>query len=226
LLEKLATAESNIELAVRYNRRNTDNRRELKELKIAAGPKPFYADFIQDAIGFVPREQSRGNAKKAVIFIILMMAVFTVIRCTARFYQDYTAQKVVDTSLAHLREDMFAHSMDIEAGFFSEKGTSDTVSRLIRDTTIIGSGIKIIFGKALREPLKAIGMIVVAMFIDYKLTLIFLCGAPLALYTLSQIGRKIKRATKRTLHSWSKMLGKLQDVISAIKVVKVYYKGC
>jgi len=112
--------------------------------------------------------------------------------------------------------------MDIPAGFFTDKGTSDTVSRLIRDTTIIGSGIKIIFGKALREPLKAVGMIVVAMVIDYKLTLIFLCGAPLALYSLSKIGRKIKRATKRTLHSWAKMLGKLQDVISAIKVVKVY----
>jgi ABC-type multidrug transport system fused ATPase/permease subunit len=151
-----------------------------------------------------------------------MMVVFTVIRCIARFYQDYNAQKLVDTSLAHLREDMFAHSMDIPAGFFSDKGTSDTVSRLIRDTTIIGSGIKIIFGKALREPLKAVGMIVVAMLIDYKLTLIFLCGAPLALYALSQIGRKIKRVTKKTLHSWASMLGKLQDVIGAIKVVKVY----
>ncbi|MHC4543397.1 MAG: ABC transporter ATP-binding protein [Planctomycetota bacterium] len=222
LLEKLATAESNTELTIRCKRLNADSRMELKELKIDTGPKPFYADFIQQAIGFVPREQSRENARKAVIFIILMMAVFTVIRCTARYYQDFTAQKVVDTSLAHLREDMFAHSMDIPACFFSEKGTSDTVSRLIRDTTIIGSGIKIIFGKALREPLKAVGMIVVAMLIDYKLTLIFLCGAPLALYALSQIGRKIKRATKRTLHSWSKMLGKLQDVISAIKVVKVY----
>jgi ABC-type multidrug transport system fused ATPase/permease subunit len=222
LLEKLATAESNTDLAIRYNRLNTDNRMELKELKIAAGPKPFYADFIQKTIGFVPREQSRENSRKAVIFIILMMAVFTVIRCTARFYQDYTAQKVVDTSLAHLREDMFAHSMDIPACFFSDQGTSDTVSRLIRDTTLIGSGIKIIFGKALREPLKAVGMIGIAMLIDYKLTLIFLCGAPLALYALSQIGRKIKRATKRTLLSWGKMLGKLQDVISAIKVVKVY----
>jgi subfamily B ATP-binding cassette protein MsbA len=222
LLENLATAKGNTELAILFKRLNADSRMENKELKIATGPKPFYADFIQRAIVFVPREQSKENAKKAVIFIILMMAVFTVIRCTARFYQDYTAQKVVDTSLAHLREDMFAHSMDIEAGFFSEKGTSDTVSRLIRDTTIIGSGIKIIFGKALREPLKAVGMIAIAMIIDYKLTLIFLCGAPLALYALSQIGKKIKRATKRTLHSWSKMLGKLQDVISAIKVVKVY----
>jgi len=222
LLEKLATAKSSTDLAIRYKRLSADSRMELKELKIATGPKPFYADFVQRAIGFVPREQSRENAKKAVIFIILMMVVFTAIRCIARFYQDYTAQKVVDTSLAHLREDMFVHSMDIPVGFFSEKGTSDTVSRLIRDTTTIGSAIKIIFGKALREPLKALGMIVVAMLIDYKLTLIFLCGAPLAMYALSQIGRKIKRATKKTLHSWASMLGKLQDVISAVKVVKVY----
>jgi subfamily B ATP-binding cassette protein MsbA len=222
LLENLATAKSNIELTIHCKRLNAESRMELKELKINTGPEPFYADFIQRAISFVPREQSRGNVRKAVIFIILMMAVFTVIRCIARFYQDYTAQKVVDTSLAYLREDMFAHSMDIPAGFFSEKGTSDTVSRLIRDTTIIASGLKMIFGKALREPLKAVGMVAVAMLIDYKLTLIFLCGAPLALYSLSKIGRKIKHATKRTLHSWSKMLGKLQDVTSAIKVVKVY----
>ena len=222
LVAKFSTAKKNTELLIRYKRLNVESRMELKELTISTGPKPFYADFIQRTISFVPREQSRENSRKAVIFIILMMAVFTVIRCTARFYQDYTAQKVVDTSLAHLREDMFAHSMEIEAGFFTEKGTSDTVSRLIRDTTIIGSGIKIIFGKALREPLKAVGMIAVAMLINYKLTLIFLGGAPLALYALGQIGRKIKRATKRTLSSWSKMLGKLQDVIGAIKVVKVY----
>jgi subfamily B ATP-binding cassette protein MsbA len=222
LLEVLATAEDNSEIAVQYKRLNAEGRMELEDLKLAAGPKPFYADFIQRSISFIPREQSKENAKKTVIFIILMLAVVTAIRCTARFYQDYTAQKVVDTSIAHLREDMFAHSMDIPVGFFTDQGTSDTVSRLIRDTTIIGRGLKIIFGKALREPLKAVGMIAVAMAIDYKLTLIFLCGALPALYALSKLGRKIKRATRKTLQSWSKMLGKLQGVISGIKVVKVY----
>jgi subfamily B ATP-binding cassette protein MsbA len=222
LLEILATAESSSEIAVHYKRVNARGQMELNKLKLAAVPKPFYADFIQEAISFVPREQSRETAKEAVIFIILMLTVVTAVRCIARFYQDYTAQKVVDTSLAHLREDMFAHSLDIPAGFFADRGTSDTVSRLIRDTNAIGSAIKIIFGKALREPLKAAGMIIVAMAIDYKLTLIFLCGAPLALYALSSLGKKIKRATKKTLQSWAKMLGKLQEVISSVKVVKVY----
>ena len=222
LLENLATAENNDEIAVQYKRLDTEGQMELKELKLAAGPKPFYADFIQQAISFVPREQSRENARKAVVFIILMMVVVTAVRCTARFYQDYTVQKVVDSSVAHLREDMFVHSMDIPVGFFADQGTSDTVSRLIGDTSAMGGGIKIIFGKALREPLKAIGMIGFAMAIDYKLTLIFLCGAPLSLYALSKLGKKIKRATKRTLQSWARMLGKLQEVVSAIKVVKVY----
>ena len=222
LLEKLATAENNAELEIVCKRLNADSIMEPLELKLAAGSKPFWADFIQRSISFLPRDLSRANTKKAVIFIIIMLAVVTGIRCTARFYQDYTVQKVMNTSIAHLREDMFVHSMDIPAGFIADQGTSDTVSRLIRDTNEVGIGIKVIFGKLLREPLKAIGMIVVAMAINYKLTLIFLCGAPMALYSLSKLGRKIKRATKKSLLSWSGMLGKLQDVIGAIKVVKVY----
>jgi len=222
LLEKLATAEINAELVIVCKRLNADGMMEPLELKLSAGPKPFWSDFIQRSISFLPRELSKANTRKAVIFIIIMMAVVTAIRCTARFYQDYTVQKVMNTSIAHLREDMFVHSMDIPSGFFADQGTSDTVSRLIRDTSEVGIGIKIVFGKSLREPFKAIGMIVVAMAIDYKLTLIFLCGAPMALYSLSRLGRKIKRATKKSLLNWAGMLGKLQEVIGAIKVVKVY----
>ena len=222
LLEELATAEDNDEIIIQYNRLNSRGQIELKELKLFAGPKPFYADFVQRALSFMPRQEVRENARRAVVFIILMMLVATVVRCTARFYQDYTVQKVVQTSVTYLREDMFKHSMNIPAGFFDSEGSSDTVSRLIHDTNNVGSGIKTLFGKTLREPFKALGMIAMAMAIDYKLTLIFLCGAPMSLYAIGKLGSKIKRVTKKTLISWAKMLGKLQDVISAVKVVKVY----
>jgi len=222
LLEELATAEDNDEIIIQYNRLNSRGQIELKELKLFAGPKPFYADFVQRALSFMPRQEVRENTRRAVVFIILMMLAATVVRCTARFYQDYTVQKVVQTSVTYLREDMFKHSMNIPAGFFDSKGSSDTVSRLIHDTNTVGGGIKTLFGKTLREPFKALGMITMAMAIDYKLTLIFLCGAPMSLYAIGKLGSKIKRVTKKTLISWAKMLGKLQDVISAVKVVKVY----
>jgi len=222
LLARLATAQNNSQLVIQYKRLNTHGQLETKELELSAPDKPFWADMLQRAVGFLPREHTRENAKQAVIFIIIMIAVATAVRCIARFYQDYTVAKVVNSTVAHLRQEMFGHCLDIPAGFFAKEGSSNTVSRLINDTSAVGGGIRILFGKALREPLKAMGMVIVALAIDYKLTIIFLGGLPAFLYAVSKLGTKIKRATKRQLQSWSVMLGKLHEIIAAIKIVKVY----
>jgi len=221
LLEELATTSSGKSITVQY-RRVRGQQFLFGQVQFPAPAKPFYADIVQRSLSFVSREQGQESSKQAVIFIILLLVVVTAVRCTARFYQDYTVRKVVHTTVARLREEMFARSLTIPVGFFAESGSSDTVSRLIRDSDMAGNGVKILFGKALREPLKALFLIVVAMAIDYKLTLIFLCGVPAALYVLGNLGRKMKRATRKTLLSWSAMLRNLQEVTAGMKVVKVY----
>ena len=222
LLRELATAKDDISIVVQYKTLNEPGERVVETGILACGKKPFYADYAQRLLRHVPKEQTRESKKNAVIFIILLMAVVTVVRCMARFYQDYTARKVVHTSLAHLREDAFQHSLEIPVGFFASQGPSDTVSRLVRDTEAIGTGLKVLLGKALREPLKALGLVGMAMLIDRNLTLIFLCGAPISLFVLGKLGKKIRRATRRSLESWAKMLVKLGEAIAAIQIVKVY----
>jgi ABC-type multidrug transport system fused ATPase/permease subunit len=224
LLSELATI-SNVEsIPIQYRRPDEygEFKPEPEKQVLRCGEKPFYAEHAQKLLSFIPKERTRENQKKAVIFIIFLMAVVTMVRCIARFYQDYTVQKLMHTSLAHLRRDAFRHSLEIPVGFFADEGSSNTVSRLYGDIMVIGQGIKVLFGKTLREPLKAIGMISCAMWIDYNLTLIFLCGAPLSLFFINKLGRKIKRATKKSLATWAEMLGKLKEALGAIKVIKVY----
>ncbi|MFH1884881.1 MAG: ABC transporter ATP-binding protein [Planctomycetota bacterium] len=224
LLSELATI-SNVEsIPIQYRRPDESGqfKPEPEKQELRCGKKPFYSDHAQKLLSFIPKERTRENKKKAVIFIILMMAVVTTMRCIARFYQDYTVQKLTHTSLAHLRRDAFRHSLEIPVGFFADEGSSNTVSRLYGDIIVVGHGIMILFGKTLREPLKAIGMISLAMWIDYNLTLVFLCAAPLSLYFINKLGRKIKRATKKSLATWAEMLGKLKEALGAIKVIKVY----
>jgi ABC-type multidrug transport system fused ATPase/permease subunit len=222
LLWELAAIKNVESIAIRYQQIDDQGRAATRVGMLQCGERPFYADYAERLLRFVPHQHSRENKKKAVIFIILMMVVVTVVRCIARFYQDYTVQKVVDTSLARLREDAFKHSLQIPVGFFADQGPSNTVSRLLTDTRLIAIGIKVLLGKMLREPLKAIGMIAAAMWIDRNMTLVFLCGAPPALYAITKLGKKIKRATKKSLASWAKMLGKLREALDALKVIKVY----
>jgi ABC-type multidrug transport system fused ATPase/permease subunit len=242
LLEKLALAPDAAELKIYLKRSDETGQTYDESLFLKALPKPdnlsseeysfrerlewgFKWAVVTKAqwlVGFMSRENTRENKEKAIVFIILVMAVVTIARCTATFCQKYLAEKVVQVAFLHLRRDFFAHVMYMPIGYFSTEGTSDTISRLLGDTAATGKGVKILLGKALREPIKAICCLVIAFIISWQLTLIFLCVAPVTFGMLALLGKKIKKATRKALISTAKMLGKVQGTMSALRVVKVY----
>jgi len=222
LLEKLAAAPANAELTIQIGRDDKQGVAETKTLTFNTGPKPFYVDHLERWLSFLPRQQTKETKTKAVIFIILAMGVVTIIRCIAKFYQEYMAQKVVQVGINHLREDAFGHTMDMPIGFFANERPSDIVSRIVNDTGVMGKAIKIMLGKALREPLNVLFMLAAATWLNWQLTLIFLCGAPFVLWLVVGFGKKMKRATRKSLMASSQMLTKLQETMAGLKVVKVY----
>jgi len=222
LLEELAMAKGKTEIYVQVKRFDKAGGFELYEEKLKSGRRPFYLNSLAKVISVVPREQTTQNKFRAISLIIIMMAVFTLFRCIARFYQQYMAEKVSRSAIAQLRADTFAHVMDMPVAYFDREKPTDVVSRLFRDTKQFGIGVKILLGKTLREPFKAIALLAGAMIIDTKLTLIFLCSAPMVVAVVATLGKKIKRATKKSLLSWSLMLGKLNEAFGSLKVIKVY----
>ncbi len=227
LLQMLATAEYDSHVTIHFKRFNDENGRlEYRQAQLYTGSgndmKKRSADILQWTVSSLPRGQTKNNKQKAVVLIIILMAIFTFIRCIATFWQKYLTQKIVQVSVAGLREDAFAHVMTIPVGFFSSEGTSDTISRLIGDISGTGAGVQVLLGKALREPLKAVFCLAGAMYFSWKLTVIFLCCAPFTVGVGVLLGRKMKKYTKRSLISSALMLGRLEGAINALPVVKVY----
>jgi ABC-type multidrug transport system fused ATPase/permease subunit len=173
-------------------------------------------------LAFLPRGQTTENKKQAVVFLILLVGILTVVRCLAKFYQGYMAHKVMQVAVKRLREDTFSHAIEMPMGYFSRERPTDTVSRIIRDTNQVSGSIKIMLGRALREPLNALVMMIFAMLLSWQLVLLFLCAAPLVLGLVGFFGKKMKKATKKSLEAGSQMLSKLQAAMNGLKVVKVY----
>jgi ABC-type multidrug transport system fused ATPase/permease subunit len=179
-------------------------------------------DLGQWAVGYVPRGEGIETRQKAIVLIIILMGGVTTLRCLGRFYQGYLSEKVVQIAIADIREDAFEHSLELPISFLSIHGTSDTISRIINDVNGCGGGIKILLGKALREPMKAIFCLIGAMFISWKLTLVFLLCGPPTIILGTQLGKKIKKYTRRSLRSIAHMLERLGGAINGLRVVKVY----
>ena len=232
ILEVLATSteQENFYVVIRrFDSEGKLSEPQVRELFPGTGEANFGDGLKLSVIGigkklvsFLPRNQAKENKRHAVVLVIILMGIVTIFRCIARFIQTYYAEKVVQVAIAGVRENMFAHVMTMPVGFFSVKGGSDTISRIVGDTAGTGKGIKVLLGKALREPLKALLTLACAMAISWKLSLIFLGAAPMIVGFIAIFGNKIKKATKKSLVSSARMLGRVQGAINAVSVVKVY----
>lgn len=222
MLENLANLNSDSSLSLKIKRIDNIGNPEIVVKSVRLAPKPIYADWAQFPISFIPRQESKNTVLKAMSVVIIGLVIITILRCWARFYQSYLAEKIVSVANTKLREDVFKHVMFMPVGFFSSKGTSDTTSRIIGDVNASGKGIKVLFGKTLREPLIAVGAVISAFVINWKLALLFMCSAPLVVGVIAIIGKKMRKATKKSLVTTAQMLGRIQEAMAALRVVKVY----
>jgi ATP-binding cassette, subfamily B, bacterial MsbA len=191
-------------------------------LNLVCEKRPFYLAWAVAATEYVPVKDGIEDKMKAMTVIMVVLVIMTIIRCLGRFLQRYYGERVVQTAVAQIREEAFAKAMYMPVAYFESNNPSDSVSRMTRDSGEVGQGLKVLLGKTLVEPTKAIALFFTALCIDWKLTLIFAIGMPPAIIVMAQFGQKIKKATRKSLKNWSMILGKLEEVFSGVRVVKIY----
>jgi ABC-type multidrug transport system fused ATPase/permease subunit len=216
--EVLATSDPKQSLEISMQR--TDGQKVA--IVQAAPAELWYADAVQWVVGHVPRSETAEHKFQAVMVLVIVMVIITILRCMARFYQSYLAAKIVNIAVMRIREDVFQHVMFMSIGFFSARGTSDTTSRILGDVGMSGKGIKTLLGKAVREPFTAAAALTVAFNINWQLTTIFLSSAPGVILLFAVLGKKMKRASKKSLVVTAHILGRIQGAMNALHVVKVY----
>jgi ABC-type multidrug transport system fused ATPase/permease subunit len=216
--EAIATCDAGQRLTVVVQRAD----RPVPDVVQAAPEKAAYVDWAQWVVSHVPRNETSESKFRAIMVLVILVTVITILRCMARFYQQYLGEKIVHIAVTHIREDVFRHVMYMSVGFFSARGTSDTTSRILGDVAMSGKGIKILLGKAIREPFSAAAALAVAFTINWQLTAIFLLSAPFVIGLFAILGKKIKRATKKSLVVTAHILGRIQGAMNALRVVKVY----
>jgi len=193
-------------------------------IKLQMDKPPIYTHAAEWLLGFLPKTQGIEFKRKCIIFIIIMILIATLFRCLLRFIQEYLVRKISYQTITALRRDAYRQTIRLPLSYFSQEGISDTTSRFVQDSNRIHIGISTLFGKAVREPFKIIALATAAFMINTEMTLIVIMGAPLAGLMLGKLGKKMKRVTKRTLTSWSRMLAHLQESLLGIRVVKGYHR--
>jgi ATP-binding cassette, subfamily B, bacterial MsbA len=157
---------------------------------------------------------------QTLVCIILIVLVAVIIRCIFEFGQESLVGSVVNLSLFDLRNRLYRKVIHLDVNHFTEEGTPALMARFTNDMDMLGNGTKTLFGKVVAEPLKAIVCIIIAAFISWRLTFMFLILVPAAGIVLTRVGRMMKRATRKQLERMSNIYKILQETFLGIRIVK------
>ncbi|MCI0740020.1 MAG: ABC transporter ATP-binding protein/permease [Gemmataceae bacterium] len=138
------------------------------------------------------------------------------------FWQESLVGNVINLTLFDLRNRFYRKAVHLDVASYTQSGTHELMARFTNDTELLGNGMRTIFGKVIAEPLRALACILIACWISWQLTLMFLVLVPFALFILTRVGRSMKRATRRLLERMSDLYKILQETFSGIKIVKAF----
>lgn len=191
------------------------------ELTATAGKHSRHWGMLRTIISFIPAGLRPEDRLRTLRFVLFGLLAIMLANNFFQFVGKYLTDLVCARAVMDLRRQMYGHVLNLPMSRFSQN-TSDMMSRFVQDVQHIFRGLMNFFEKAIAEPLKAVGVTVVALSLQPQVTLVVLLAAPAAGLIFWWVGKRIRRANKKLLTAYGQMLGALESVLNGMRVVKAY----
>lgn len=190
-------------------------------IELTPEPAPAYYQALRRAIAYIPGGLAPTERRRTLIIVLILLLVIVLLGNVARFFAEYFSVIVNCRAIMDLRRSLYAHALKLPLSHYS-RNANDVMSRFVQDTNEIFRGLSNFFEKIVTEPFKALGAAGIALWVDWRATVVVLLLAPVCALIIRQIGKKIRKANKRLLMAYSSMLQALESTFTGMRVVKAY----
>lgn len=157
---------------------------------------------------------------------LVMMVVFllagTIVKGALLVANMVLVARVGQRTILDLQNLFFRRTLDLDLATLGTSGTGDLVGRIRGETTAIGNAVMTLYGKLLREPLKMIACLTGAAMVNWRLLLLSVIITPFASYIMIRLARSTKKANRRSMEESAKLMNRLFQALTYIKVVKAF----
>lgn len=121
-----------------------------------------------------------------------------------------------------LRDRLFRHILDQSASFFGRHTSGQLMSRITNDVNQVQQAVSETIGDLLREGLSLVGLAVYLFYLDARLALVAVTGAPLVVYPLVRFGKRIRSTTRRSQEHLEQLSHVTAEAFTGHRIVKAF----
>ena len=156
------------------------------------------------------------------VWIIAALVIGMAVKGVFEFVQESFVGAVVQRTMFDFRNRFFRAAVHQDIKQLGEAGTGELMARATNDMEQLGSGMKMLYGRVMLEPLKMLGCIIGACVISWQLTLMFVVVVMVAVVALNKVSRSMKKAARRVLERMSDLYRILREALDGLRVIKSF----
>ncbi|NKA01231.1 MAG: lipid A export permease/ATP-binding protein MsbA [Proteobacteria bacterium] len=154
--------------------------------------------------------------------LALILLITMVVRALGGLISNYSLKWISMKTVEDLRCDAFKKIMNFPISYFDKNPSSFIVSKITNETAQLSGIVTEITYAIMKDGLTVIGIICYMVYLDWKLTLIFLLLVPLIIIYISYIAPRLRKAGQSIQEEASQMLMVSDEAISSQRIVKIF----
>lgn len=160
-----------------------------------------------------------GAAIDRVFLLLFGVAVALALATAARFYfVSLLGERVV----ADLRRKLYAHLLELDAGFYDRTRSGELVSRLTADAELLRSVVGSSMSVALRSTVTVVGSLVMLFVTSPRLASYALIGIPLAVLPIVAGGRQLSKISRASQDRIADANAIASETLGAVRTVQAH----
>ena len=160
--------------------------------------------------------------KTKLFFIPLVTILIFFLKGSGTYAQEYLMNYVGEEIIKEFRNSLYEKIIDLPLSFFYEEKTGTLMSRITNDVNIVKSMVSIAVTSLLKDVFTVLGLIIVILYMDWKLAIGAFAILPMAFYPILIFGRRVRKYSTSYQEAMAKLNIFLYETLSGIKILKIF----
>ena len=182
--------------------------------------KPWPLAFLVDEV--LGRPRSDASFELLVVLVVVAVVALAVLEAGVGFVRTYLMQTVGQKVAFRIRLALYEHLQRLSLAFHDRAQTGELMTRVTRDADPVQELVTDNLLEAISSALLGVGMVVITLTLDWRLSLVLLTMTPLMAVTNARFRRRIKAAEARARNREGEINSLTQQTLSSMRLVKVF----
>ncbi|MCQ2165108.1 MAG: ABC transporter ATP-binding protein/permease [Bacteroidales bacterium] len=182
----------------------------------------FKEKALNNAYYYVSQFMTVHGGSMTLIILCLVLSVMTALK-TACYFGSTAVMVPIRTGIVKdLRMEIYNKILSLPIGFFSEEKKGDIIARMSGDVQEVETSITSSLDMLIKNPILIVFYFGTLILISWQMTLFTIVFAPVMLWLMGLIGRRLKAKSLEAQTLWSDTMSQVEETLGGLRVIKAF----